>query len=172
MDRKRIAGVVLAGGRSSRMGENKAFLDFKGRPLIDHMIDILKETGLEDIYISGDLKGYCCIPDSAPHSGPAQAICDVVATLKEYDGALLVPVDMPFLTSEVLQILLDQPCGAYYEGKPFPALIAQPVSRQSVDSVRQILRAWKIKALALPEKLEFCMANVNTPDEWQEALRA
>lgn len=172
MDKRKVVGIVLAGGRSSRMGKNKALLDYKGMRLADHMIQILKKTGLQDVYVSGDLEGYRCVPDSLPHSGPAQAICDVMATLKEYDGALFVPVDMPFLTPEVLRILLGQLRGAHFEGRPLPAFIAQPVSRQSVASVRQLLQAWEIKTLALPEKFESFMANVNTPDEWQEALRA
>lgn len=168
----KIAGVVLAGGRSSRMGESKAFLDYKGKRLVDHMIEILKEAEVQDVYVSGDLEGYSCIQDSEPHSGPAQAICDVMAGLKEYDGTLFVPVDMPFLTPEVLRILLDQPRGAYFEGRPLPAFIGQPASCQSVASVRKLLHSLEIKALALPGKFEPCMANINTPGEWQEALRA
>jgi molybdopterin-guanine dinucleotide biosynthesis protein A len=37
---KKIAGVVLAGGQSSRMGTNKALLEYKGQPLLSHMIGL------------------------------------------------------------------------------------------------------------------------------------
>ena len=52
-----IAGVVLTGGRSSRMGQNKALLDYQGKPLIEHMMEILKTTGIKEIFISGDVDG-------------------------------------------------------------------------------------------------------------------
>ena len=38
---KKIAGVVLAGGKSSRMGKNKAMLIYNGKPLLNHMVGIL-----------------------------------------------------------------------------------------------------------------------------------
>lgn len=171
-DGNNITGVVLAGGRSSRMGRNKAFLEYKGAPLVSHMIRILEEAGLNDVYVSGDLEGYRCIPDSTPYNGPAHAICDVMNFLQTYDGALFVPVDMPFLTSDTLRALLRQPRGAYFQDHALPAFIIQPCHSQSVSSVHQLLQELDIPALTLPEQFKACMGNFNTPKEWQEALRA
>jgi molybdopterin-guanine dinucleotide biosynthesis protein A len=56
-------GVLLAGGKSSRMGENKAFLELQGEKFIDRMIRILLETGVDDVFVSGDFGKYQCIPD-------------------------------------------------------------------------------------------------------------
>jgi len=171
-DGNNIAGVVLAGGRSSRMGHNKAFLEYKGAPLVSHMTRILEETGLNDVYISGDLKGYRCIPDSRPYNGPAHAICDVMKVLRAYDGAIFVPVDMPFLTPDILRVFLDQPRGAYFQNCALPVFIKQPCCDPSVSSVHRLLQELDIPALPLPEKFKPCMGNFNTPKEWQEALRA
>ena len=171
-DGNNIAGVVLAGGRSSRMGRNKAFLEYKGAPLVSHMIRILEDVGLNDVYVSGDIKGYRCIPDSAPYNGPAYAIRTVMEFLQAYDGALFVPVDMPLLTSDMLRALLCQSHGAYFQEHALPAFIKQPCHNQSVSSVHQLLQELDIPALSLPEQFKPCMGNFNTPKEWQEALRA
>lgn len=171
-DGNNIAGIVLAGGRSSRMGRSKAFLEYKGEALVSHMTRILEEAGLNDVYVSGDLEGYRCIPDSAPHNGPACAICGVMRFLRGHEGALFVPVDMPFLTSDILSTLFCQPHGAYFQDHPLPAFIKQPCYSQSVSSVHQLLQELDIPPLPLPEKFKPCMGNFNTPEEWQEALRA
>jgi molybdopterin-guanine dinucleotide biosynthesis protein A len=168
----KIAGVVLAGGRSSRMGKNKAFLEYKGMPLLDYMIRILEAAGLQDIYVSGDIEGYRCIPDSRPYNGPAHAICDVMKSLQEYDGALFVPIDMPFLTPDMLCVLLDQKHGAYFQDHALPAFIRQPCNNKSASSVRWLLQELDIPAFPLPEEFRPCMGNFNTPEEWREALRA
>lgn len=42
MDRKDITGIVLAGGKSSRMGTDKSFMLYNGKPLIQHAIDVIK----------------------------------------------------------------------------------------------------------------------------------
>ena len=176
VDKRAIAGVVLAGGRSSRMGQDKALLDYHGRPLLDHMIGLLEQAGLSDVYVSGDLEGYRCIPDRAPYEGPARAIANVLATLGDYEGVLFVPVDMPFLTPEALGRLLAQRQGAHYTSYPLPFYITR--HWEGVDgvpkggSVKALLLALGGSSLDLPKELEGYMTNANTPEEWQEVLRA
>lgn len=57
-DVSQIAGIVLVGGRSSRMGRDKAFLELKGKPLVGHMLDVLRSAGLKDVFVSGHVQGY------------------------------------------------------------------------------------------------------------------
>ena len=172
MDKKKIVGVVLAGGRSSRMGQDKALLDYNGKPLLDHMIGLLEKSGLTDIYVSGDFEGYRCIPDSAPHEGPAYAMHDVLTALDGYDGALFVPVDMPLLSAEILRLLIRQDKGGYFMNSPLPAFVTAPPPEESPKSVKGFLALTKTYPMILPPELENCMSNTNTPEEWQEALRA
>ena len=47
----RIAGLIIAGGKSSRMGQNKALIHFKQKPLIEHVYDRLKYQ-VEKVYIN------------------------------------------------------------------------------------------------------------------------
>ncbi len=172
MGKGNITGVVLAGGQSLRMGENKALLDYKGQPLLDHMIGLLQRTGIDDIYVSGDLKGYRCIPDSAPHEGPAFAMHDVLSKLQKSSGVLFVPVDMPFLREDVLQLLIEQENGGYFVNSPLPAFITKPCPQQRFKSVKELLGATMVGSLALPPEFEGCMRNTNTPEDWKEVLSA
>lgn len=171
MGRQDIAGVVLAGGRSSRMGQDKALLDYNGKPLIDHIIGVLEQAGLSDIYVSGNLKGYWCIPDRKQHEGPACAIRDILQYLDDYDGTLFVPVDMPLLTPEILEPLLVKHEGAFYEGYFLPAYITSLCSDTNASSVRELLGKIGVEAIALSKEFKPFMNNSNTPEDWQEALR-
>lgn len=163
-----IAGVVLAGGRSSRMGQNKALLDYQDKPLIEHMLDILKQTGIEDTFISGDVDGYDCISDERPFSGPAEAIKSVVDQFPDYAGFLFVPVDMPLLNAETLHLLLQQKEGGHFINWPLPAFIAPPFSESQATSVKDLLQDYGIYPVDIPDHFLPFMKNANTPQEWKE----
>lgn len=172
MNNKKIAGVVLAGGRSSRMGQDKALLDYNGQSLLDHMIELLKQVGLDDVYVSGDFKGYRSISDSTPHEGPAYAMHDVLQHLSGVDGVLFVPVDTPLLNAQILHLLIQQEKGAYFAEHPLPAFITGRCLEWRSKSVKEFLSKMKLCPLILPSEFEKCMVNSNTPEEWQEVLRA
>lgn len=169
-NKNRVAGVVLAGGRSSRMGQNKALLDYKGQPLIDFMCGLLHKTGLSDIYISGDLPGYDTIKDPRPYEGPAAAIRYVMDDLSGYKGALFVPVDMPFLNPDLLRSLCEHKSGAYYKGRPLPVYLPAGSALGEGASVKQMLAPLNAAVLAAPEAARHMFSNLNTPQEWEEAV--
>jgi len=171
-DFSHIAGIVLAGGRSSRMGHNKAFLEFKGKPLVEHMLDVLQSVGLKDVFVSGHVEGYPCIVDDAPFSGPAEAIKSTLKKIPGYKGYLFVPVDMPFLKSQTLQVLLAQEYGGYFIKWPLPAYLTPPFSLTNSVSAHDFLAAQGIYPVSLPQDFEEDMKNINTPQEWEEALKA
>lgn len=167
----RIAGVVLAGGRSSRMGRDKAFLDFGGKPLIDHMMELLRNSGLDDVYVSGDIDGYPSISDTQSFNGPACAIADVMAHFTGYDGVLFVPVDMPLLSVGVLEALMKSDGGGYFEQWPLPAFITQPCVVDNAYSVQKLLDEQGIKSLEIPAQYKAEMQNFNTPEDWKKVTR-
>jgi len=110
MDRSKLVdGVVLAGGLSSRMGTNKALLEFKGKTLIEYMMSLVASVCSGKVYCSGAVPGYKYLEDEKPHTGPAEAILSVVRQIgSTYRGILFVPVDMPNLTTEILRTLLQK----------------------------------------------------------------
>ncbi|TAH37522.1 MAG: hypothetical protein EYC62_01155 [Alphaproteobacteria bacterium] len=169
-DLKQIAGIVLAGGKSSRMGQNKALLFYKGKPMAEHMLNILKRTGIEDVFISGSLEGYPCLEDDEIHAGPAAAIRDVLKRKPGYQGYIFVPVDMPLLRPEILKELISQKRGCYFTGWPLPAFLTPPFKLNHEKSVQRLLDANDIRPLNLPQDFEGLMINANTPEEWKKAV--
>lgn len=165
-----IIGVILAGGQSSRMGKNKALLEYNGQPLLDHMIDIIRRTGISKIVISGKVEGYESLFDDIPFSGPAQAIMTVIKTIKNHVGFLCVPVDMPLIKPEILHLLMQQKQGAYFHNLPLPAFIAPPYLQSKARSVQDLLNNFGIKPIILPKDYISSMANINTPQEWKEIV--
>lgn len=167
-----IAGIVLAGGKSSRMGRNKALLDFKGRPLVRHMMGILNGLGLKDVYISGSLEGYTCIGDDTPHEGPVRGINNVLQKIPTYNGYLFVPVDMPFLTPALLNELTSRDKGGYFTSWPLPLFLLRPIIMSVSPSVQGFIDENGLSPIDIPPAYAAAMVNLNTPQEWEKAMVA
>jgi molybdopterin-guanine dinucleotide biosynthesis protein A len=101
-------GVVLAGGLSSRMGRDKAWLTFFGQPLLRRVAEVLAGvTG--EIMVSGRDPapfGVVCpwLPDDTPRLGPAGGVMTVLAATGR--PCLVVSCDLPFLEPETLARLV------------------------------------------------------------------
>jgi molybdopterin-guanine dinucleotide biosynthesis protein A len=175
-----LTGVVLAGGRSSRMGEDKALLPWHGRPLLGHMCDLLEAAGATAVRVSGDRPGYAGIPDRWPDRGPLGGLASVADELD--DGELLVvPVDMPLLTVSLLHALVantDRAC-TRLAGAMLPmrwrldtrsrAILAGMIERPgSACSVRALQQAIGVTELPVAPSDAARLVNCNTPSEWRE----
>lgn len=172
MDRS-IAGIVLAGGKSERMGRNKALLDYKGRPLIEHMKQTLENAGCCSVYISGTVEGYDAIPDDMAYEGPGRAMSGLLQQFRgRHDALLFVPVDMPLLMPGDLESLMRVGKTACYADNPLPAIVylETPIP-DGGRSVRSMLEKAGVVALDLQPGQEKRMLNANTPDEWRNALK-
>lgn len=106
----RLLGVVLCGGRSSRMGRDKASLPHpQGGSFLQHAITRL--TGLCDrVAVSGateEQHNAIPLPDPIAHRGPATGIATALrfASAHGCQGCLITPIDMPLLTRADLQLL-------------------------------------------------------------------
>jgi molybdopterin-guanine dinucleotide biosynthesis protein A len=166
-----IAGVVLAGGKSSRMGQNKALLDFHGIPLVEYMMGILDDCGIRDVFISGNLDGYPCISDTSPFSGPASAIADCLNQLYRdgYGGVLFVPVDMPFITKGLLTRLFESGKTSCFEDRPLPAYVSMDKKiAGNMKSVRDLLKEMGVNYVSPHIHNKQAFININTPEDWKE----
>lgn len=102
------AGFILAGGRSTRMGRDKALLELGGQPLVTHALSILRQAGLS-ASIAGaraDLVSYApVVADAAPGLGPLSGICTALASTSA-QHAIFLPVDLPLIPSSLVAFLL------------------------------------------------------------------
>lgn len=105
-------GFVLGGGRSTRMGTDKALLHHAGRPLIEHAIDLLKAAGVAPHIVGTrpDLAAFApVIADLHPGCGPLGGI-EAVLAASNSDANLFLPVDLPLLPPVFLRHLLERAC--------------------------------------------------------------
>ncbi|WP_158941886.1 molybdenum cofactor guanylyltransferase [Granulicella sp. S190] len=99
-----IGGYVLAGGKSSRMGRDKALLELGGKPLVLHAVVKLRRVCLE-VNVLGDnpaLDAYAPqVKDLHPGCGPMGGM-EAALAHSRYDWNLFLPVDVPFVPSAYL----------------------------------------------------------------------
>jgi len=106
---KKITGIVLAGGKSSRMGTEKGLVIFKGKPLIEYSLDVLKNS-CDEIIISSnsesyDAFGFPVLKDEFPDSGPMGGIYTCLKASKN-EINIVVSCDMPLVDAKFLDKLL------------------------------------------------------------------
>lgn len=101
-------GFVLAGGRSSRMGVDKALVSLDGRPLLAHALQILRGAGLAASVAGGDAALTAFAPlvqDSRAGLGPLSGICAALSSTSAR-WAVFIPVDSPLLPASLVGFLL------------------------------------------------------------------
>ncbi|HZX80427.1 MAG TPA: molybdenum cofactor guanylyltransferase [Lysobacter sp.] len=171
-----FTGIVLAGGRSSRMGRDKALLEIDGRTLLDRAIALLRDAGAAEVLVSGDRPGG--IPDMIPGLGPVGGIASVLSRVD--DGPFMVmPVDMPALDVDTLHLLLDATTrapAAHFERHPLPwaaridaarrERISELMAESRGPSMRALHAAWG--GIELPAPRPALLRNVNAPADWAE----
>lgn len=191
---KEISAIVLAGGRSARMGTDKAFLRLGGKALVEHVLERVACLSDDVMVVARDLDAFEGLParlvEDVP--GPPGALTGLYSGLRcaAHDLALAVACDMPFLNLKVLRYMtllapghdvviprIDgylEPLHAYYRRTclgPMEELMRQ--GRQKIvaffPQVRVRVVEGKDLELLDPERRSF--VNVNTPADW-EAVQA
>lgn len=186
INKKNITGIILAGGKSSRMGTDKGFLILNDKLFIQYSIDALKPLVSELIIVSDnpdyDMLGLKRVIDITKDAGPVSGIYSgLEASSNEYN--LILSCDIPLITSEVLEKLID----AYDEsseiiqveskGKTMPliALYKTQVKdkfkrylEQDERRLRVVIKACKFKNVALEGKDQISTLNVNTKEELKQ----
>ena len=169
----RLAGLVLAGGASRRMGRDKARLPIKGKALGKIMADTLRAAGCDPVLISGpnDIK------DVFLGQGPLAGIHAAFDHLGKAEALLIVPVDMPALSPDSLKVLAETDGEAvFYAGQSLPLKLANvPHIRQRLEAIlSQDGGDWSIRSFVCglsAHKLDVRglsvleLTNLNTPDD-------
>ncbi len=174
------SAVILAGGKSSRMGEDKALMPFGGcNSMAEYQYRRLKKI-FKNVYISAkdnkfnfDAK---IILDRYKQSSPMVAIASILEELQE--DFFLISVDMPMLSLEAIKNLKE----AYYENPGYDIYVltcnnnyeptATIYTKNSLSLVKKCLRndTHKLKTLLnlsnkLPIKWDNCQEFININDK-------
>jgi len=112
------SAVILAGGKSSRMGYNKAFAELNHKPMIEVQLEELNNYFSEVIIVSNDpdlykYLGVRIVADIIPGKGPLSGIHSGLIACSHED-CFTIPCDMPFISGEVGERLLELARG--YDG--------------------------------------------------------
>lgn len=162
----RILGAVLAGGRSSRFGSDKAAADWQGRTLADHAAEAIRPH-VDAVVRIGGSDGVPDLPRAGlgPLGGIAGAL-DHAAT-HGYDSVLTIACDMPRLPSDLVEALLRR-APAYCVDAPvlghWPAALGAQLMAYADGEDRSVV-LWARSIGALPIAAAGPVANVNTPED-------
>jgi molybdenum cofactor guanylyltransferase len=156
-----LTAVLLAGGESRRMGRDKAAIVFRGQPLWQRQIELLRGLRPEKIFVSVR-KEPSWLPletelllDEPPFRGPLSGLTKALASMQTSHLAVLA-VDMPFMTSEQMRFL----CGLALVGRGLVPVVndrAEPLAaiypREAVTDFAAALAGSDFSLKALARKL-------------------
>ena len=187
-----VTGFVLAGGKSSRMGQDKAFMQLGGRTLLAHALERAQgATG--NAWIVGSAEKFAgfgpVVEDVYPGRGPLAGIHAALSGTRTQLN-LITAVDMPFLQLDFLKYLITQarashaavvvpraggglqPLCAVYR-KDFAQVAQRSLSagKNKIDTLFADVPTLVIEPAELERSgfTEAMFRNLNTEQDWQEA---
>lgn len=188
-DEKNITGIILSGGKSSRMGTDKGFLSFNGKSFMQHSIDALKPF-VEDIMIISnntdyDVFGFKRIEDAIENAGPLAGVYSGLKHSKT-NYNLVLSCDIPLISSTILQKLIDamdddsEIIQIESQGKTMPLIAlykkkCEPLFLELLnDGERRLQYAvnqCQVKNVVLNDEETYFTQNINTPEQLNAILK-
>ena len=188
-----MTGVILAGGESTRMGKNKAFIEINGKRIIDRTVSLFREIFDDVLLVTNTPLDYIelkirIVTDLVPGKGSLGGIYTGLF-FSSSPKAFFVGCDMPFLDRRVIQYFLGlaqtadivvqrtkdywQPLHAVY-----PRTLLKPIERllqQGELSIIQAYQGRRVREVTGEELKPFdpdlhTLSNINTPEELKKLL--
>ncbi|MFQ3250268.1 MAG: molybdopterin-guanine dinucleotide biosynthesis protein A [Glaciecola sp.] len=179
---KKTIGVVLAGGRSSRMGKDKALLQIDSDSMITRTRRTLEKTSTAKVFVSRNDGNEEHMADLIPNKGPLSGIHSMALRFPNCN-LLVVPVDLPLLDANTLQELIDNgeqnQSNVRFETDNLPLFINNtPHFRQALDYTLKFAECLSVgkfcsqlPLVELENSVASKMFNANTPEQWQFAMQ-
>ncbi|PTN08824.1 molybdenum cofactor guanylyltransferase [Mangrovibacterium marinum] len=112
---EQFGGIILAGGKSSRMGTDKGLMMYRGKLLAQYAIDLLRPLCSEIIISTNDPDyeqfGLKTVPDSFYNCGPLGGLHAALSESR-FNYNMVVSCDVPFVVPELFSLLLAERQGA------------------------------------------------------------
>lgn len=183
----KVSCIILAGGRSTRMGKDKKSLMFRGKTFLEHAVEVARTLSDEVTVSVGNreqiaeveslgLKGVSIAVDILPGKGPLMGLYSALRkSSREY--AVVMPCDSPSLDPKVYRLMITERQG--YDAviprsgeliEPLHAVYrVKPTIRALEDAIRS--REWELHKAVLRLKTKYIMAsfhNVNTLEDLEK----
>jgi len=188
-----VSAVLLAGGKSRRMGQDKAAIIFRGKPLWQIQLDLLRSLKPQEIFVSAQTEptwrpfDVRFVPDNSPSRGPLSGLSASMARIRS-SHLMVLAIDMPFMNEKFLRSLSHniqpgcgalpmienraEPLAAIYPVQVHPDLVAAlsrtDLSLQTVTT--KLVAAGKLKIVNVAKEEEVLFRNLNEPADLGEAL--
>lgn len=181
----------MAGGKNSRMQKNKAFLELRGRSLVERSLEVL-QTVFSEVLISSNQPelfasyGVRVIPDLIRDKGPLGGVYTGLSTAV-HEVSFFVACDMPFLQANIIRYLAQyvnefdvvvphgkaglHPLHAFYRRNCLP-FIEDNLKAQRLKII-DLYSDCRVRYVEFPELAPFgnlskIFCNINTPEEWAD----
>ncbi len=175
--------IILAGGKSRRMGQDKGLTEYGGKPLVQYSIDACRRLTSEVFISTGNGEysrfGLPLIEDNYQECGPIGGI-EAALSVSKTDGIIVCPCDMPGISSGMLEKIIQRAEGKEAvvavspEGKVFPVLGCY--RKAALPVIQNQIKKGDYKMLSLLKELDAgkvvvssdeLLANVNYPEDLQ-----
>lgn len=181
---EKISAIILAGGKSSRMGQDKGLMLLDGKPMIQHVVDAVKPIASDIVVVANNIAyqsfGNKFYVDEIKNSGPLAGIC-VGLKHSETNLNIVLSCDVPFITTGMLKSLIKDfsyeldavlferneelhPLIAVYSKKCLP--IFQSALENNELKLKHVLNHLIIKKIDGTLYAEKCFNNINTQKDF------
>nr|WP_315185911.1 molybdenum cofactor guanylyltransferase [uncultured Flavobacterium sp.] len=182
-----LTGIILAGGKSQRMGTDKGLLLLKGKPFVTHIYEALKPIVGDNIVVVSsnadyDALGYNRIEDMIADKGPVGGLYTALKQSKTKFN-LVLSVDVPLVSTELLQWLVakhedsfmvtqvqvqdkESPLIAVYD-RSIRILLGEHLAGNQLK-LRDVIAEVNHQTLEVPSKWSEQVQNINTEEDYKK----
>lgn len=184
MNKEQLTGIILAGGKSSRMQEDKALMQFNGKTFTELVVNAMNPLVSEILLVSSNpahkILGLTQIPDIFENAGPLAGIYSGLRQSK-IDLNLVLSCDVPLIKTHILQLLLQHegkfdvvqlsaenramPLIALYNKSCLPHF--EKCLKKGEYKLQLALADLNVKTISLPPEDAIFVTNVNTPADFE-----
>ena len=186
LEKKHITGIILAGGKSSRMGTDKALFVLNGSTFLDHIIRALEPLVDDILIVSNDERHskyhFKRVRDTIADAGPISGL-HAGLTNSATENNLVLSCDIPLIETSMLEVLLQNneddidviqlaeanrvhPLIALYKKRS-----AKHLGKALFDGERKLsiaLNGLNIKSVLVSDDKAAALANINTPMDFEK----
>ena len=193
------AAIILAGGDSKRMGQPKALLDWDGRPMLEHVLDVARDGGCTKLFVivgkdgeaireGVNLDGVTVLENDDPSRGQISSIQLGMQHLDfSTDCCVIWPVDCPMIEPGDVRALIDtygasraslmrifMPTHQGERGHPMLVDIGfrQPfIDLPAGETARSVIEENQTQVKEVPTDNPGVLVDVDTPEQYESALK-